>query len=233
MMLPYLNGLIVAVLASCFSVFISKRLVPQWEDRGDYGFQGKSWNKMLTVATGVSIVLTVIISLLGLSVFQAIAMGTLAYFLVASAATDFRTKLIPKELSNMGLAAGLIFALVGFFTGTYYSADMFMDQGFQLTQQLITFGGYMFAISLLFVTIMFVPIIGFGDIKMFWVAGLFLGSFINSYFMLIVFSVALFIMAAQMVVGMVKTKSWKSSNGLPALPAFMVAYIGVLLWSLI
>jgi prepilin signal peptidase PulO-like enzyme (type II secretory pathway) len=212
-----------------FSLFVYKKLTPAWDSRENYGYTGKQWKKPLISAVIVSTFVTFVLALVGVSVFISGALGLLVFFLTSAALTDAKSHLIPRELSNMALLVGLGFAVVGFFTGQYYQPAYLMDQTTQLTFQLTHFGMYMLAISLLFVVIMFSPVIGFGDIKMFWVTGLFIGSFFMITQLLMIFMLSVIIMGAQLVSSMVKAKSWKVADGLPALPAFALAFIIVTL----
>lgn len=125
----------------------------------------------------------------------------------------------------MALIVGLLVALFGFVTGQYYSSEYLTSQSTQFIFQATHFGLYMFAISMLFVAIMFAPVIGFGDIKMFWAAGLFVGSFFVFQHMLAVFMLMFILMGFQLMFNMIKAKSWKVAGGLPALPAFAVAFV--------
>lgn len=221
---------VVTLLAVLFSVVINKKLVPKWDSREDYGYKADQWKKPLSISTIVAVAFTAVLGFaINTSMFISIALGLLAYFLTATALTDAKSHLIPKELSNMALVTGTVMGIIGFITGQYYSSAYLMSQSSQLTFQLTHFGLYMFAISMLFVVIMFSPVIGFGDIKMFWATGLFIGSFFAFPQLLAVFMVMVVVMAFQLVFSMVKAKSWKVSDGLPALPAFAVAFILVTL----
>lgn len=221
---------VVVLLSVIFSVFIKKRLTPEWDSREDYGYKAEQWKKPLIISIIVAGVFTAILGFfVDASMFINIALGLLGYFLAATALTDAKSHLIPKELSNMALIVGAVTGIIGFITKQYYSSEYLMSQSSQLTFQLTHFGLYMFAISMLFVVIMFAPVIGFGDIKMFWATGLFIGSFFVFLQLLAVFMMMVVLMAFQLVFSMVKAKSWKVSDGLPALPAFAVAFVVVIL----
>jgi prepilin signal peptidase PulO-like enzyme (type II secretory pathway) len=222
---------IVLILSSVFSLFIYKRLTPHWDSRENYGYNEKQWKTPLTIAIIVAAIFTPIIAFVGVLPFVSVALGLLVFFLTITALTDAKSHLIPKELSNMALLVGLIVSLVGFGTGQYYAPEFLMSQSSQLMFQVTHFGVYMFAISMLFVVIMFSPVIGFGDIKMFWATGLFIGSFFVLPQLLAIFMLNLLLMGFQLAFNMVKAKSWKVSGGLPALPAFAVAFISVTLVS--
>lgn len=221
---------VVMLLTTVFSLFINKKLTPKWDSRENYGYRAEQWTKLLIVAVIVAGVFTAVFqAFMGASLFVSISLGLLVYFLTATALTDARSHLIPKELSNMALITGAITGAVGFFTAQYYSPEYLMSQSSQLTFQLTNFGLYMFVISMLFVVIMFSPVIGFGDIKMFWATGLFISSFFVIPQLLAVFMLMFVLMAFQLIFKMVKAKSWKVSDGLPALPAFAVAFVAVTL----
>lgn len=221
---------LVGIIATAFSVFISKTLTSKWDSRENYGYKAGQWKNLLFVSVLISVILTGVLRVfLGTSPFVSVSLGLLVYFLTAAALTDAKSHLIPKELSNLALIAGAITGTVGFMTAQYYSPEYLMSQSAQLTFQLTSFGLYMFAISMLFIVIMFFPAIGFGDIKMFWVTGLFVGSFFVVPQLLAVFMLMFVLMALQLVFAMVKAKSWKVSDGLPALPAFAVAFVAVTL----
>lgn len=220
---------IVLPLTVIFSLFINKKLTPKWDSRENYGYKGKQWKKPLTLSIVMSALFTPVIAFAGVPLFISVAYGLLAFFLSATALTDAKSHLIPKELSNMALLVGLLVALVGFATGQYYEPEWIVSQVDQFAIQATNFGLYMFAISLLFVVIMFSPVIGFGDIKMFWATGLFIGSFFVFPQVLAISMMAFVFMGFQLGFNMVKAKSWKMSGGLPALPAFAVAFILVTL----
>lgn len=219
---------VVLALTCLSSWFMVKQFAGSWDERGDYGFKGSQWKKVMIGAVTVASVFTSALSFLGMSSFISISLGALAFFLIVAGLTDARTMLIPKELSSTALVVGLMFAFAGFFTSQYYEPEFLMSQSEQLMFQLSAFGFYMLAISMMFVLIMFVPAIGFGDIKMFWAVGLFMASFMTPVQMLALFMCGMVIMFFQMIFAMVKAKSWKV-GGLPALPAFAVAYLVVLL----
>lgn len=228
----FISLTVVILLSVSFSMFINKKLIPKWDSRENYGYQAEQWKSLLVISCIFAAAFTAILGFfVGASLFVSVALGLLAFFLTAAALTDARSHLIPKELSNMALLTGTVVCLIGFFSGQYYSSEYLMDQSSQLTFQLTHFSLYMVAISLLFVVIMFAPVIGFGDIKMFWVTGLFIGSFFVIAQLLAVFMLMFVLMAFQLVFSMVKAKSWKVSDGMPALPAFAVAFIAVFLAS--
>jgi prepilin signal peptidase PulO-like enzyme (type II secretory pathway) len=216
---------IVLPLTAMFSLFINKKLAPKWDSRENYGYKADQWKKPLTASIIVASLFTVLISFIAGTLFINVALGLLVFFLTATALTDAKSHLIPKELSNMALVVGLIMTAVGFATSQYYSADYLINQYAQFIFQVTNFGAYMFAVSLLFVVIMFAPVIGFGDIKMFWATGLFIGSFFVFENLLAVFMLMFIIMGFQLIFSMVKAKSWKGAGGLPALPAFAVAFV--------
>lgn len=230
-MLEFIISLaVVGVVASGLSLLVSKSFTSRWDSRGNYGYKGNQWNKVLAGSTILSVILTgVFHSLLDASIFVSISLGLLVYFLAVTSLTDARSHLIPKELSNLGLIVGALTGLVGFLTAQYYSPEYVMTQSDQLNFQLMNLGVYMLAITMLFVLIMFVPAIGFGDIKMFWVTGLFIGPFFMVPQLLAVFMLMFVFMALQLIFSMIKAKSWKVSGGLPALPAFAVAFVAVTL----
>lgn len=178
----------------------------------------------LSWAVVIASLLTTVISFAGVAPFVSVAFGLLTYFLAVAAFTDARTCLIPKELSSMALIVGLVFAFIGFVTAQYYVEGLW-DQHTQLMFQFGQFAMVMFFVSFLFVITMFRPSFGFGDIKMFWATGLFMASFIFVPQLLMVFMGMFVVMSLQMAFRMIKTKSWKISGGLPALPAFAVAFV--------
>lgn len=219
-------ALILPVLV-LFAVLIRKTLTPAWDVRGNYGYDGKQWNRPITLSVIFAAIFTPIIVIMGSSLFVGIALGLLSFFLALTGMTDAKTHLIPRELSNVALIVGAITSVVGFATSQYYDPEYLMSKESQFTFQLTHFGIYMLAISLLFVLIMFQPVIGFGDIKMFWATGLFIGSFFMITTMMAVFMLAFVLMGFQIAWRMVKAKSWKVSGGVPALPAFAAAFISI------
>ena len=229
-MLDILSSVAVVLpLVVAFSLFIYKKLVPQWDSRENYGYSCVNWKTHLTTSAALSVFYTAVMAFVGVSWFISVAMGLLVFFLTAAGLTDAKSHLIPRELSNMALITGLIVAILGFVTAQYYISEYTIDQHSQLVFQLTHFGMYMLAISLLFVVIMFSPVIGFGDIKMFWATGLFIGSFFGIVQLLVIFMVMMIVMGFQLIFSMLKAKSWKVSDGLPALPAFAVAFVTVTL----
>lgn len=227
-MIETVSILIVLLVSTLFSLFIYKRFVSDWDGRGDYGFKGKGWMLPLSLAVVAASLLTAIISFAGVALFISVAFGLLTYFLAVASLTDARTCLIPKELSSMALIVGLVFAFMGFVTAQYYVEGLW-DQHTQLMFQFGQFAMVMFFVSFLFVVTMFRPSFGFGDIKMFWATGLFMASFIFIPQLLMVFMGMFVIMGLQLVFRMLKTKSWKISGGLPALPAFAVAFVATII----
>lgn len=225
-------GVVLLITVVC-SILIRARYVSKWEARADYGVKGKQWNFLLIASVVIGTVLTVVLSGLGMNFMVATIIGVFAFFLSATGIIDSQSHLVPKELSSMALILGLVLGGAGWVTQQYYVSDYLMSHADQLQFQLVHFGIYMVAISLLFVVTMFQPVIGFGDIKMFWAFGLFAGSFIFLQQFVFVFMVMFVVMAAMMVRAMIKAKSWKFSGGLPALPAFAVAFlITTIYWAL-
>jgi len=229
MIVPAISVAIVLPLIILFSFWINKKLAPKWDSREDYGYKGGQWKKPLIVSIIVSTIFTLIIATLVSAIYVSVSLGLLVFFLTATALTDAKTHLIPRELSNMALLVGLITGVIGFATAQYYHPEYLMNQSDQLLFQLINFGLFMFAVSLSFVVIMFSPVIGFGDIKMFWATGLFVGTFFAMPQMLMIFMLMFIIMGGQLLFRIFKAKSWKVSGGLPALPAFAVAFVTVIL----
>jgi prepilin signal peptidase PulO-like enzyme (type II secretory pathway) len=218
---------IVLLLSVLFSLFIGKKFTSRWDERENYGFKGSQWKRVLITGIIASALFAPLMTFFGASLFISAALGLFVYFLTVTALTDARSHLIPRELSSMALLVGLAVAIFGFVTGQYYTPGYLMSQESMLIFQLTHFGLYMFAISMLFVVIMFSPVIGFGDIKMFWATGLFIGSFFVLPQLLLIFMGTTLVMGVQLVFNMVKAKSWKVSGGLPALPAFAVAFVAV------
>lgn len=221
----------VLLLSVCSSFFISKKLVPKWDaaDRGAfYGFKGGQWKSLLIISVIIAILFTGTISLIGLPLYMSVAVGFLGFFLSATALTDFKSHLIPKELSNMALLTGLAVGFFGFVTGQYYDSSFIISQYSQFMFQFTHFAIFMGAIVALFVMTMYLKSsFGFGDIKMFWASGLFMASFIMIPQMLVIFMGMFIVLSGMLAFSMVKAKSWKVSGGLPALPAFAVAFIVV------
>lgn len=240
---------IVLPLNTLFSLFIIKKFVPLWDanDRvvqwgtddeeeiaflkqeKTYGFKGSQWKKMLLFSNIISVIFTLTVAAIGFPLYMSIAQGLLVFFLVATATTDWKTHLIPRELSNMALIIGLVVGLVGYATAQYYDSSYLMSHQDQFMFQIKNFAAFMAVIAGLFVLIMFVKSFGFGDIKMFWATGLFMAAFIMVPQMLMIFMGMFIVLAVMMGIGMVKAKSWKATGGLPALPAFAVAYILVII----
>lgn len=230
MVATFISLIIVTLSVTLLSVFINKKLVPEWDSREKYGYHSNQWKTLLFISSAVAVIFTAILGFfVGVSSFILISLGLLSFFLSATALTDARSHFIPKELSNMALVTGAVVCLTGFLTAQYYSSEYLMSQSSQLVFQLTHFGLYMVAISLLFVIIMFAPVIGFGDIKMFWATGLFIGSFFVISQLLAVFMLMVVLMAFQLIFSMVKAKSWKVTDGMPALPAFAVAFIAIVI----
>lgn len=220
---------VVLALTTVFASYSYQKFAPKWDEREDYGFKGR-WKTPMVISVLVASVFTGIIALTAVNAVTSVILGILVFFLAATGLTDFKSHLVPKELSNLALIVGFIACWVGFITSQYYDPELLMNQQTQLSFQLIQSGLYMFAISGLFVVSMFVAgAVGFGDIKMFWATGLFMGSFLEIPQILAVFMGTFIVLGCQLVVKMVKEKSWKVSGNLPALPAFTIAYIFVVL----
>lgn len=221
--------IVVFCLTSAFAIYSYRKLSPAWDEREDYGFKGR-WKTPLIASVAVASVFAGIIALSAVTVVTSIILGVLVFFLSAAGMTDFKSHLVPKELSSLALIVGLAACWVGFMTSQYNDPELLMSQQNQLWFQLLQSGMYMFAISMLFVVSMFVTgAVGFGDIKMFWATGLFMGSFLVIPQILMVFMGTFIVLGGQLVVNMLKEKSWKVSGNLPALPAFSIAYICVVL----
>lgn len=134
----------------------------------------------------------------------------LMFFFFVAGIIDFKVKIIPNELIIFGLAAFIIAVLLRVFIGGTVFLKVIYDAAV---------GGFLVGGILLVIALIVKTALGMGDVKMFFVAGLFLG-YMNTYFLLFASVIIMAIVSILLLV----TKKADRKTAIPMAPFVAVAF---------
>lgn len=185
--------LTVWVAVGIMAEYIKKSIVPHVLKRHDYQTTSLfTWFVWVQAAEIFSLITIITVTLARPNDMVAIAAwGVASFFLALMAQSDYNLKLVPREITTLFIMASAVVGAYAITTGAVgfeFSTELHEWMNMKgLWAGVLLIVGYA---TVLFLFSVFVPVVGFADIKTFWALGISVGFIVSPFEILVVYAFA-------------------------------------------